>query len=67
MSCPGCEIHKAIHGVTKQSAVRPKDDPIPTSSKKSRLAQTSPVVEIQSDGTVPEITVLDGSDDGGPK
>lgn len=36
MGCPGCEIHNAIYGVTKKSSARPKDAPIPTSSKRIR-------------------------------
>ena len=34
MSCPSCEVHAVVYGVTKKSQARPKDDPIPTSSRK---------------------------------
>ena len=64
MSCPGCEIHAAIHGVVKQKSVRPKDDVIPTSSKKSaRPVVAAQVVDEKGDGTVPLPRMLDGSDD----
>ena len=41
MSCPGCEIHRVVHGVTKKADAKPKDEPIPTSSRKITLSQTT--------------------------
>ena len=35
MSCPSCEVHAVVYGVTKKSQARPKDDPIPISAKRS--------------------------------
>ena len=67
MSCPGCEIHAAIHSVVKNKSVRPKDEAIPTSSKKSaRPVVAAQVVDEKGDGTIPLPRMLDGSDDGSP-
>ena len=69
MSCPGCEIHAAIHGVVNKKSVRPTDDVIPTSSKKVALRNVvaAPVVEEEGDRTVPLPSILDGSDDSGSR
>ena len=67
MSCPGCEIHAAIHGVVKKKSVRPKDDVIPTSSKKSAVpVVATTVIEEKGDRTIPSLVgKLDGPDDSG--
>jgi hypothetical protein len=69
MSCPGCEIHRVVHGVTKKADAKPRDEPIPTSSKSVRLANpgAAHVIDIEGDRTIPEVAMLDGSDDGGSK
>ena len=65
MSCPGCEIHRVIYGVTKQSQARPTDDAIPTSSKLVR-ANDIKVVDEHGNGAVPPVVgVGNGTDDGG--
>ena len=66
MSCPGCEIHAAIHGVVKKNSVRPKDDVIPTSSKRVTVNDVSaaPVIDEKGDRTIPTLVgKLDGPDD----
>lgn len=68
MSCPGCEIHSAIHSVVKKTSVRPKDDPIPTSSKRVTVNDVSAVsiIEEKGDRTVPLlVSKLDGPNDSG--
>ena len=68
MSCSGCEIHNAIHGVVKKGSVQPKDDVIPTSSKKVALRNVvaAPIIEEKGDRTIPPLVgKLDGPNDGG--
>lgn len=67
MGCSGCEIHRAIHGVTKVSKARPRDEPIPSSSKRvvdDRVR--APVIDEQRDRAIPLlVSKLDSSNDSG--
>ena len=68
MGCPGCEIHNVVYGVTKKSDAKPKDDVIPTSSKRVAINNVvaSPIIKEEGDRKVPSlIGKLDGPDDSG--
>ena len=68
MSCPGCEVHAVVYGVTKKSQARPTDDPIPISAKRSAqlvLANSIEVVDEHSDRTIPLTSILDSRNDVG--
>ena len=67
MSCPGCEIHAVVYGVTKKTDAKPEDGVIPTSSKRVAIHDVvaSPVIEEEGDRTIPSLVgKLDGPDDG---
>ena len=68
MSCPGCEVHAAIHSVVNKKNARPNDDPIPTSSKRVAINNVVPalVIEEEGDRAIPPLVgKLDGPDDSG--
>lgn len=64
MTCSGCEIHAAVYGVVNKRSAKPKDDAIPTSSRKV----AAPVIEEEGDRTIPAVVgKLDSPANGGSR